>query len=79
MYYQCYCRYCFLLRILFFCSKYSEGLGELTPQQAKPARYAANLAEIEQVPFCAVIRPRLRELCRIRHNYSTQVDHPRYI
>lgn len=30
-----------------------------SPQQAKPARYAANQAEIEQVPFCAVTRPRL--------------------
>ena len=56
-----------------------KGLGELPPQQAKPARSAANLAEIEQVPFCAVTRPRLPLLCRIRHNYNAQVDHPCYI
>ena len=35
------------------------GLGDQSPQQAKPVQYAANKAEIEQVPFCAVTRPRL--------------------
>ena len=46
-----------------------KGLGELPPQQAKPARSAANLAEIEQVPFCAVTRPRLQ--C-----YAEKLDAP---
>lgn len=41
-----------------------KGIGEITPQQAKPVRYAANRAEIEQVPFCAITRPRLQLLCR---------------
>ena len=40
------------------------GLGDQSPQQAKPVQYAANKAEIEQVPFCAVTRPRLQLLCR---------------
>ena len=43
------------------------GSGNYLPNKQKPARYTANQAEIEQVPFCAVTRPRLLLLCRIRH------------
>ena len=51
-----------------------EGIGELTPQQAKPARYAANLAEIEQVPFCAITRPRLQCYAEMFEHCTKKLD-----
>ena len=43
---------------IFFFMK--QGIGDGFPNKQKPARYTANQAEIEQVPFCAVTRPRLQ-------------------
>ena len=51
---------------------YRKGAWGLFPQQAKPARHTANLAEIEQVPFCAITRPRLQLL--YRKSYAEKVQ-----